>query len=260
MEDLGNIVDYIDNMNIKTTAFGGFDKEAVYDVIQDLSSMYQKHISELQRENRRLNTELEQSSAAAPEDYRQSELSSLALEAAKREAEIKGERLKEAEAQIDRLKAELESAKTASPTAGAAQASQTEPAAEDYQQSFAKCSEKFELLDAAINSIKLSEEKIISEAKRNAEQIIFDANQKSSQILKSSEYMLSKTKREVEELKSLKSRIEASLGDVSFRLHDLYSRTEQLRHGAFSDGVSGGTAGADAMLFDDSLFTPGSEQ
>lgn len=224
-------------MDIKTTAFGGFDKEAVYDVIQDLSSMYQKRISELQKENAKLRAELDEQAAHGAENaesYRQSELSNIALEAAKREAAKSAERLASAQLEIENLREELESAKSCSaaeaapvPLVSAVGDAASVPAVPTV--GFDMCSEKFEVLDAAIKTIKQSEQMIISDAKKAADNILRQAGIKAQDMLRESEDTLERVKSETKALLNLKSSIESSLSDASRNFYELYVKTEQLR-------------------------------
>lgn len=287
MEALGNIVDYIDNMKIKTTAFGGFDKEAVYDVIQDLSSMYQKHISELQRENNRLRSEKDNAHAVSvvteQECYKENELSRLALEAAKKEAELKGEKLEEAYAELDRIRPEYERMKKEfDPIAAELEKTRSEAngfrsEAEILQREVEdlhaeieklrqrilsteaapvahfendKCSERFALLEEAIRALRTSEEKIVSDANVKANAIISQAKLTSEQMLKEGNETLIRARNETMALRNLQGTLEATLSDVSMKLKDLYSRTEQLRRGI----KMGAAASPVADMAGESLF------
>ena len=287
MEALGNIVDYIDNMKIKTTAFGGFDKEAVYDVIQDLSSMYQKHISELQRENNRLRSEKDNAHAVSvvteQECYKENELSRLALEAAKKEAELKGEKLEEAYAELDRIRPEYERMKKEfDPIAAELEKTRSEAngfrsEAEILQREVEdlhaeieklrqrilsteaapvahsendKCSERFALLEEAIRALRTSEEKIVTDANVKANAIISQAKLTSEQMLKEGNETLIRARNETMALRNLQGTLEATLSDVSMKLKDLYSRTEQLRRGI----KMGAAASPVADMAGESLF------
>jgi len=54
---MSEIQSYIEKLDIKKVPIGGFDKEAVYTSMQELSSMYQKEIVQLKAEKERLETE-----------------------------------------------------------------------------------------------------------------------------------------------------------------------------------------------------------
>ena len=55
---MSEIQSYIEKLDIKKVPIGGFDKEAVYTSMQELSSMYQKEIIQLKAEKERLEAEV----------------------------------------------------------------------------------------------------------------------------------------------------------------------------------------------------------
>jgi outer membrane murein-binding lipoprotein Lpp len=56
-EQMSEIQTYVEKLEIKKAVVGGFDKEAVYTSMQELSSMYQKEMIQLKAENERLEAE-----------------------------------------------------------------------------------------------------------------------------------------------------------------------------------------------------------
>ena len=54
---MSDIQTYIEKLKIKKTVVGGFDPEAVYTALQELSSLYEKEIARLSGENERLEAE-----------------------------------------------------------------------------------------------------------------------------------------------------------------------------------------------------------
>jgi len=54
---MSEIQTYVEKLEIKKAVVGGFDKEAVYTSMQELSSMYQKEMIQLKAENERLEAE-----------------------------------------------------------------------------------------------------------------------------------------------------------------------------------------------------------
>lgn len=54
---MNDIQSYIEKLKIKKAVVGGFDPEAVYTALQDLSSLYEKEIARLGGENERLEAE-----------------------------------------------------------------------------------------------------------------------------------------------------------------------------------------------------------
>ena len=54
---MSEIQTYVEKLEIKKAVVGGFDKEAVYTSMQELSSLYQKEIIQLKEEKEGLETE-----------------------------------------------------------------------------------------------------------------------------------------------------------------------------------------------------------
>ena len=244
MESLTTIVQYIDNMKIKSTLFGGFDRESVYGVIQDISSMYQKNISELQRENAKLKNEFDQIKNDVPADsvdQRQYELSIFATEAAKKEAaalraelEEANSNLKAARNEADRLERSLAEAEKR-----ASQAEETvkelQKKNEENSKDYSAIKDKFATLDAAINAVKQSEERAYTDARLKADSIIDDARLEASRIAENGTKECQRITGEIENLKNLKNEIERSLADISSSIRDLYFRTDVLRKKYITD-------------------------
>lgn len=64
---MNDIQTYIEKLKIKKTVVGGFDPEAVYTALQDLSSLYEKEIARLSGENERLEAECKASAGRLEE-------------------------------------------------------------------------------------------------------------------------------------------------------------------------------------------------
>lgn len=238
MESLTNIVEYIDNMKIKSTLLGGFDKESVYGVIQDISSMYQKHISDLQRENVKLKNEFDRINSGddvSSVDQRQYELSIIAAEASKEEAKALSVKLadanndlKAAKEETDRLTISLMEAEKRASMAEETVKELQEKNKENSEAYFA-VKEKFDTLDAAIKAVKQSEERAYSDARLKADSIIDGAKIEASRIVENGTKEYRRITGEIEKLKNLKDDIERSVADISFCIRDLYFKTDELR-------------------------------
>ncbi len=64
---MNDIQSYIEKLKIKKSVVGGFDPEAVYTALQDLSSLYEKEITRLGGENERLEAECKASAGRLEE-------------------------------------------------------------------------------------------------------------------------------------------------------------------------------------------------
>ena len=64
---MNDIQTYIEKLKIKKAVVGGFDPEAVYTALQDLSSLYEKEIARLSGENEQLSAQCKESASRLEE-------------------------------------------------------------------------------------------------------------------------------------------------------------------------------------------------
>ena len=215
---MDNIEEYIDNIKIKKTIFGGFDKEAVYASMQDMCSSYQTDIDRLIAEKGLLEAEYKKITCE--------------LEEANKEIYRVNYELEEANKEIYRLNYELEEEKKS-------------------QNEYIK---RFNTLTQMIDAINISKEKIIENSKKEARENIAKAQERYEDMKR--EYLLQKKQKDFEfsQIAQRKQQFGTAMDKIRFGLVELFSKLDVLHKDKLeqpqADGEKPGSGKSQDMLID----------